>query len=163
MRHDPLLANARILGQYFVNRLNDKEHPLLIVGKIAYTKHQFVQKFGVGNILAANRLQQTANKLKINVIDFFSWSPREVAECGGLGTTCVYVLVAIAPFHHISVKDWYPNDVTFDTLKHQVKVASEDADKAKTAKAKRHAALAKAGDHVMSKKRTERPRLAAAS
>lgn len=149
MRYDALIANQRILGQHFVNRLNDKTHPLLVVGKVPYTRHTFCQKFGVGNLLAAGRLQKVATELKINVMEFFKWSPREVAECGGLGTTCVYVLCAIGPFHGINIKQWYPDTVTFDTLKTRVRVEVEEKTATKTAKQKRHAALADAGTHVL--------------
>lgn len=162
MRHDPLIANQRILGQHFVNRLNDPAHPLITIGKTAYTRHRFCQKFGVGNLLAASRLQQVANKLNINVMEFFRWSPREVAECAGLGTTCVYILVAIAPYHNINVKAWYPDSVTFDTLKHQVKVETEEKAVIKTAKQKRHAALSDAGTHVLRTRKVAAARLAKA-
>lgn len=68
---DPLVEYQRILGQTFVERLTDRIHPLIKVGSTKYTIHSFTRKFGVANLAAARRLQNKANELRINVLEFY--------------------------------------------------------------------------------------------
>jgi hypothetical protein len=145
---DALRQHEAFLGATFVNRLNDKGNPLIVIGRTKYTIHTFSRTFGIAHLAAARRLQNMAKKLRVNVLDFFKWSEDDIKSCEGLGVTCVYVLAAIAPAHGQSITHWKKSGVCFETLKHQA--SKRAAGKTpRTAKDKRHEALAEAGTHVL--------------
>lgn len=138
-RYDPLSANREFLGLNFVKRMEDVTHPVAIVQGQPISRHEFARRYGIANLGAARLITNKLKELELkDWLDFFGWTPADVAETPGLGITCVYCLLAVGHAEGVNTDDWLNNvTVTFTSLQLRIRKAHKIKSNGKRKRAQR--------------------------